>query len=95
MDLAGRVNTPRTCVAGAVKNVSVRLLSNDGDGWQISSLELKGIASVKPRTINSVWIEIERTTIYLGKDTARLLVHCWFRQKDLSCWVSLVWNWPS
>jgi len=88
MDLAGIVDTSRTCVSGAVKSASARLLSaNDGDRWQISSLELKGIAEVKPKTINS-----ERTTIYLGKDAARFLVHGWFRQKAPSHRASPVWN---
>jgi len=71
VDLTGRVDTSRTCVSGAVKGISVRLLGEtDGGGWQISSPELKGIASVKPKTITSVWIEIERATIYLGRDAA-------------------------
>jgi len=79
MDLAGIVDTSRTCVSGAVKSASARLFANDGDRWQISSLELKGIAEVKPKRINSVGIEIERSTIYLGKDAARFLVRGWFR----------------
>jgi len=59
------VDVVRTCVVATIKSVSARLLGgNDGDWWHISSLELKGIANVKPKITSSAWIEMEKVTIY-------------------------------